>query len=247
MSRHFRRDELVTVIIPAFNEADYIRPTLQALFEAVGNYEAGGGRAEVIVVDNASTDATAAAASTFPVRIVREEKRQIAAARNRGAAEARGRHFVFLDADSHPSPNALVRIGGLLSTGKYAGGGVRILPEKWTLGTLWMMPLVPILQVFYGVSGGMIFCTREAFEAVGGFDESFYATEDLDFVLRLKDWALRNALAFGNLADVQIRTSMRKLAKAPLADFLIFPLYLLDKGSVKRRENCSLWYDGAHR
>lgn len=247
MSRHSRTGALVTVIIPAFNEADYIGPTLEALFEAVGNYEAAGGRAEVVVVDNASTDATVAAASSFPVRIVREEKRQIAAVRNRGAAEARGANLIFLDADSHPSPNALVRICGLLSTGGYAGGGVRILPGRWTLGTLWVMPLMPILQVVFGVSGGMIFCTREAFDAIGGFDESFYAAEDLDFVLRLKDWGLRRALAFGNLADVQIRTSMRKLSKATLADFLIFPHYLLDKSSVKRRENCALWYNGAYR
>jgi len=238
---------LLSLVIPAWNEEHYITPTLETVFEAVAQLESAGGCAEVIVVDNVSTDTTVAKASAFPVRVVTEERRCIAAVRNRGARAACGDYLVFLDADSRPSPNSLVRIRETLSSGRYAGGGVRILPERWVPGVVPLFLLAPVLRLVYGISAGMIFATREAFEAVGGFNDLLYAAEDLEFVRALRAFARKTGKKFANLTDVNIRTSVRKFEKAGWRDWLIFPKYLLNRNSVRRRENCRLWYAEEHR
>jgi glycosyltransferase involved in cell wall biosynthesis len=238
---------LVSIIIPARNEELYIGRTLEALFVAARNLETAGGRAETIVVDNASTDATADRAGEFPVTVVREETRRIASVRNAGARAARGEFLVFLDADSRPSPNALVRIAETLSSGRYAGGGVKIRPEKWNLGVLVVYGGLPLVTRILGVSAGMLFSTREAFDAVGGFDERLYAAEDLELAIALKRHARICGKKFANLSDVYITTSIRKLHKSTIREHLIFPWYLVNKQAVRRRENCRLWYNDGYR
>jgi glycosyltransferase involved in cell wall biosynthesis len=237
---------LVSVVIPAWNEEAYIGGTLAAVFEAVGRLEAAGGRAEVIVVDNASADATAERASAFPVRVVTETRRCIAAVRNAGARAARGEYLAFLDADSRPSVNSLERIWRTLSTGQFVGGGVRICPERrsWRLAPLYLIPAV--MRVVLGISGGMIFARREDFDAVGGFDEGLYAAEDFELLLALRRRAHKTGKKFANLSDVRIVTSVRKAEKAAWREWLIFPKYLFNRDSARRFENCRLWYAG-HR
>jgi len=83
----------VSVIIPAFNEADRIAAT-------IGAARLLPGICEVIVVDDGSTDDTAATASVAGAAVVRQEKnRGKAAAMEAGANAARGDLLLFLDAD----------------------------------------------------------------------------------------------------------------------------------------------------
>ena len=88
------------VIIPAFNEADYLPSTLEAIQRASEHLR---GRAdvdvEVIVVDNNSTDETAAIAEAMGATVVGEPVQGIGRARNRGASVAEGDVLVFVDAD----------------------------------------------------------------------------------------------------------------------------------------------------
>ncbi len=238
---------ILSLVIPAWNEERYITPTLEAVFRAVRRLKAAGGTVEVVVVDNESSDATVERARAFPVRIVTEERHCIAAVRNAGARAARGRFLAFVDADSHPSENSLLRIREALSTGRYAGGGVRIHPERWFVRLLPLFLLAPCMRILLGVSAGMIFVTREDFEAVGGFDEGFYAAEDLRFVTALKRRADKTGKKFANLSDVHITTSVRKFDKAGWWDWLVFPKYLLNPESARRPENCRLWYSEGHR
>ncbi|MCD6404737.1 MAG: glycosyltransferase [Planctomycetes bacterium] len=241
------RTSLISVVIPAWNEERRIRRTLEALFLCVRRLKAAGGRAEVIVVDNHSSDRTVEEARRFDVRIVSEERRLIAAVRNRGARAAHGDYLVFLDADSRPSANALVRIYRTLEGGGFVGGGVRIRPRRWSALFLAVYAAVPLARVVWGVSAGMIFATREAFRALGGFDERLFAAEDLEFAKALKACGRAQGLFFANLHDVFITTSVRKFEKATLRDFLIFPRYLLDKESVTNPENCRFWYAARNR
>ncbi len=86
---------LVSVIIPAYNRQDHLRFCLEALFKqnlSPDSYE-------VIVVDDGSSDATAAVAERFPTKTIRTSNRGPGAARNVGIEAAKGDILIFLDAD----------------------------------------------------------------------------------------------------------------------------------------------------
>ncbi len=232
----------MTLVIPAHNEEKYLTATLDAVMRAVRRLEAAGKSCEVIVVDNDSTDATAQVAARPWVRVTHEAKRNIGAVRNRGAREASGRNIAFLDADSLPSENALVRIVETLDRGDCAGGGVMVRPDRWVWWALPIFALMPAVQLVLGVTAGMIYATKEAFDAVGGFDEGLYAAEDLEFVLALKKYGHKTGKKFANLSDVHIVTSVRKFGKAHWRDYLVFPRYLLNRNVVRDAANCRFWY-----
>ena len=101
MDRH--QDQVrFSVVIPAYNEADYLSETLQSLRD-----QDFDGPYEVIVVDNHSTDETASVAATFGVRLLHEAERGVCAARQRGSAAAAGEIIVSTDADTVPPRNWL--------------------------------------------------------------------------------------------------------------------------------------------
>ncbi|MGH2786086.1 MAG: glycosyltransferase [Actinomycetota bacterium] len=88
-------DPTVSIVIPAFNAAGTIRRTLASIEAQPDRPER-----EVIVVDDGSTDDTAAVAASFDgVQVIRQSNAGPAVARNVGAAAARGRFLVFIDAD----------------------------------------------------------------------------------------------------------------------------------------------------
>lgn len=96
----------ISVIVPVWNDAAGIRRCLAALT----GQSIDRGRYEIIVIDNASTDETAAAARDFPgVTVLHEAAPGSYAARNRGLAAARGSIVAFTDADCTPAPDWLER------------------------------------------------------------------------------------------------------------------------------------------
>ena len=119
---------LVTVVIPARNEAVRIGP----LVRAVQAQDARSRRVEVIVVDDGSTDGTVAAARAAGARVLESEPgREIgnpAVCRNRGAAHAGGDPIVFLDADCTPADDWLGRLLDEHARGTEVVGGSLDLP-----------------------------------------------------------------------------------------------------------------------
>jgi glycosyltransferase involved in cell wall biosynthesis len=92
----------VSVVIPCFNQGRYLREALDSVFAQTHPPD------EVVVVDDGSTDSTAAIAGAYPaVRYVRQSNRGLARARNRGLRETTGDHVVMLDADDRLLPEAL--------------------------------------------------------------------------------------------------------------------------------------------
>lgn len=86
---------LISVIIPAFNAADFITEAIESILaQTVTDFE-------ILVIDDGSSDATADIVSRFgePVRLLRQENGGPAKARNQGIREARGEFVAFLDAD----------------------------------------------------------------------------------------------------------------------------------------------------
>jgi glycosyltransferase involved in cell wall biosynthesis len=96
----------VSIITPCYNGAKYLRETLESALNQTHP------PLEVIVVDDGSTDDSAAIAESFgpPVRVIRQQNQGESVARNRGIAEAQGTQILFLDADDLLHPEALERL-----------------------------------------------------------------------------------------------------------------------------------------
>lgn len=96
----------LSVIIPAYNQADFI----DACLDSVAN-QTWDGDLEVIVVDDESPDdiGDRARAHDLAPRVIRQKNTGVAGARNRGIAESRGEWIAFLDADDRWTPDKLAR------------------------------------------------------------------------------------------------------------------------------------------
>ena len=116
-----------SIVIPAFNEEDFLSTTLTALHEATAQLELSG---EIIVVDNNSSDETAAIAAAQGAQVVFEKINQISRARNAGAHTAQGRYLIFVDADTLVPPALLQQALANLEGGKIIGGGARVIGDK---------------------------------------------------------------------------------------------------------------------
>jgi hypothetical protein len=69
-----------------------------------------------------------------------------------------------------------------------------------------------------GLGGGMYWCRREDFDAIGGFDERVTTVDDLDFARRLRDHGLRTGRKFVNLRQAPVTTSCRRAGAQGYAD-----------------------------
>src|SRR6201989_802589 len=88
---------MISFIVPAYNEEAELSPTLAAIRAAVSGVSQPF---EIIVVNDASTDATPEIAEQAGAQVVSIHRRQIAAARNAGARAAQGEYLFFVDADT---------------------------------------------------------------------------------------------------------------------------------------------------
>ena len=175
----------ITVVIPARNEEAMIGRTVAAALEAARAL-AGDPRAhlddtevEIIVVDNASTDRTAAALAPYVfgagVRVVGCGAPKAACARNLGAELAGGRVLVFVDADTLMPRDALTRIAWLCEAEGYEGGFTRLASlEGGMKAQLWWtfwehVRALPLARA--KAMSALMFCTREVFYELGGFHE----------------------------------------------------------------------------
>ncbi len=237
-------DDNVTysVIIPAFNEEVLLPATLDSLKLAMESIPCKG---EIIVVDNNSTDNTRLVAKEHGARVLFEPFRQIAKARNRGARDAKGYFYIFLDADTIlPSPLLETAIKHL-QNGKHCGGGTLLSFDS-------QLPvLAGILVRFWNwlsktgklAAGSFIFCLSRGFHEIGGFDENVYAGEEIILSRKLKSWGKRQGLLFTIINDHPVITSGRKFhwhSTIQLALLLI--LFTIFPFAPRYRSLCSFWY-----
>ena len=179
---------LVSAIIPVYNGESYLAEAIASIYAQTYR------PLELIVVDDGSTDGSAAIAQSFPLaRYIYQSNQGHASAKNTGIAKARGEFIAFLDADDVWTPNKLsVQITFLLENPNVA----------FTLAQqrLFFMPGVEppswIKSEFYaqdypGFLPGTLVARRNVLERIGGFDPSYRHDNDLDWFLRAKDagWA----------------------------------------------------------
>jgi glycosyltransferase involved in cell wall biosynthesis len=193
----------IAVIIPARNAERVLPRTLAAL----------NGAPEVLVVDNGSTDATAATALAHGAKVVHAPRPSRPGARNAGARATSADRLAFLDADCVPDPGWLAALDGALDDHDLVGGKVVVAGQgsrTERFDTLWRLRQQDTIAAGWSGSGNLAI-RRDRFEALDGFDETFaHAGEDVDLCLRAgaigycPDAVVRHAPA-GTLAQVLAR------------------------------------------
>jgi glycosyltransferase involved in cell wall biosynthesis len=171
---------LISVIVPAYQAARTLKDALSSVFSQ------GYTPLEILVIDDGSTDETAALAARFgpPVVCLRQENAGPAAARNCGLRAARGELIAFLDADDLWPPNKLaVQVARLLEDPELdvVQGRIAYLGFAAPAIALEAEGTVPGVHL-----GGALF-RRRVFTRVGLFDPALRRGEDQDFFLRARE------------------------------------------------------------
>ncbi len=175
---------MLSFIIPAHNEEQHLGRTIAAI---TAIRKSCGEPLEIIVVDDASTDRTADIATAAGVVLVPVQNRQIAATRNAGARRASGDILFFVDADTLATHDAVHAAIAEIRKGAVGGGCVFRFDGTLPIWARILYPVAVILARRLTLVGGcFLFCTREAFDATGGFCERYYAAEEAEFIRALK-------------------------------------------------------------
>jgi len=238
----------ISIIIPAFNEEKLLPATLAAVQESMKSFQLRKWPCEIIVCDNNSTDQTAVIATTTGTRVVFEPVNQIGRARNCGAASATGEWLMFVDADSRPTPELFARTGEVIEADTHLAGGCLLTLDQqsaWAKPFEWLWGLASRLN--HWAAGSFIFVRREAFEAIGGFDVSLFASEEIDLSIRLNRLARKQGRPKMHIIKTpRMITSGRKLNLYSKGEHLAFILRAALTGgrSLRKLDQCAIWYDG---
>lgn len=227
---------MLSFIVPAYNEEVELPATIAAIHHAAKDR-----RYEIVVADDASTDATAEVAQDAGAKVISINRRQIAAARNAGARRADGEILFFVDADTRINSRHVEAAIAALGKG-CAGGSARV-----TIGgaiPLWARIFLRVFCTIYSGlnlgAGAFLFTTRKNFDTVGGFDKNLFIGEEVYFSL-----ALRKLGRFRVLRE-PIVTSGRKLRIYSAREILGNSLSVILRGprAARSRAGLHIWYDG---
>jgi len=178
----------ISVVIPAYNAERYIRTAIESCLSQTY------APVEIVVVDDGSTDGTAAVAESFasPVRVVRlPQNMGLSTARNRGVQASTGDWVAFLDADDWFFPEKLERQRRCALENRQAAliyAGFRIIAIDGTeRDGRFFSPseLLPMLRYRNRLNVSSVMMRRYEFNAIGGFDPKLQAAEDWDLWLRV--------------------------------------------------------------
>ena len=228
------------VVIPAYNEENYLPDTLRAVAAASADLSC-----EIIVVDNESTDKTAQIAKDFGATVITESEHNISVVRNTGAKAASADLFVFLDADTIVPPELFQKIFEAMKDDKCFGGTVAV--EYGEFERKWMKYYIfawKFWEKFFNMKQGAAqFCRRAAFETLGGFDTSIYVGEDIEFYWRLTKFAKQNGGHLFFIKQPKVKTSPRRLDKIPFwkTFVLMNPIYI--RLLWRKKSFWKFWYE----
>lgn len=234
----------ISVIIPAFNEADYIPDTLRRLAAAERLFGSAEDAAiQIVVVDNGSIDRTPELAQSAGATVVHEAEHNVARVRNTGAANALHDILVFLDADTLIPPELPAMIARLMMSPTCAGGAVDCLHHARN-------PLIRAHLKFWraiGLIGGMgqgacQFCRKSVFKQLGGYDEKWYMGEDVEFFWRLKRFARKRRLRISYIREPKVIPSPRRWDCWPLWRTLLWTNPLVTAAFCRLRSAWAGWY-----
>ncbi len=161
-------------------------------------------------------------ALSYGCRVVRVEKRVIAAVRNAGAAAAKGDILMFVDADSVFHCDTFNAVERAMSEPGIIGGATGIRMERMSPGialSYWSM--VPMLWMT-GIDTGVVFCRKKDFIATDGYNEEVLFAEDVQFLMELKQLGRSRDQKLVKLHSARTITSARKFDER--GDWHYFPI-----------------------
>jgi glycosyltransferase involved in cell wall biosynthesis len=227
---------VISIIIPAYNEESLLAATLRAVRDSA---DAAGEPYELIVADDGSTDRTAEIARAEGAQVVSVRVRQIAAARNAGARVAKGDLLVFVDADTLVSPAVLEGAIAAVRAGAVGGGSAAQTDSN---DPPWGPPLMVfaswLMRTLGWAAGCFMFVRTDVFQRVGGFDEVYFASEEIHLSRAVKKHG-----PFVILRDAVITSGRKGRLFTPWQMFWQFAS-ALRPSTLKRRDRLDLWYDG---
>ena len=231
-----------SIIIPAYNEEDYLPATLTSLKDAMPKLGLHG---EIIVVDNNSSDTSAKIAADHGAKGVFEPINQISRARNAGASLAQGRYLIFVDADTIIPIELLQQALANLDSGNIIGGGACVagdIPLQYSFRILLMLwNRISILTK--NAAGSFMYCQRDAFETIGGISVAVYASEEIWLSRKLKKLGRKRNQRFCIIKQPPVITSMRKMQwYSPLRIYLYLLMLTIFPFSVRIKSLCTFWY-----
>lgn len=180
-----------TIIIPACNEEKYIKETLKNLQK---NHE-------IIVVCNGCTDNTEKIVKEFPVKLISTTKRGTSIAKNLGAKESSNEMLIFLDADIIINEKIINKIENT----KFDLGTIKLIAKE---KKFFWYSFLKNLEAKYHSGGGVIFCKKEIFNKIKGFNENLKFGEDLNLIKKAKTFG-----KYGYIPEPGI-VSLRRLEKS---------------------------------
>ena len=237
-----------SIIIPALNEAENLSRNLPVVREQMGPTD------ELIVIDNGSTDETAAIAKKFGARVEHEPVRGRSRARNRGIQVAAGEMLLFLDADCRPSPNWLSGMSAPFENAKVGcvAGEIQLIYDSNELGAYlnakehlsqevnFNHPFLP-----YAGSGNVAF-RRQVLDVIGGFDEALYSGHDADICWRMQletpfQIILAKDARVDHFQSFTLAALVRQKRRHAYGSVLLFKKYRRSRQSEQRSAKLVYW------
>ena len=231
-----------SIIVPAYNESKWLPETLKMIHQAMATIPLQG---EIIVTDNNSTDNTAELAQQLGAKVVFEPVNQISRARNAGAQAAAGKYFIFVDADTHISPDILkIALDNIQSDHCCGGGSVVAFDHDITPAQAKALAVWTWISTRLKLGAGcFLYCTKEDFESTGGFSEAVYASEEIWFSRNIKRLKSNKGKKFLIITEHPVISSGRKFEWFGVWQQLLLLIMLtLFPYAVFYKRFCSFWY-----
>ena len=236
----------ISVIIPAYNEENYLPETLAHLSRAAAVVTHN---VEIVVVDNGSNDNTRRIAESFGSKIFQELERNIGKVRNTGARNSSADVLIFVDADTLVPETLLVRIARALEDDRCLGGAVAVeyAGIKRRSMQLYLRGWKFWGALFNMKQGAAQFCRKGAFDDLHGYDETVFVGEDVEFYWRLSKFARRHHGYLHFIDDQKVTTSGRRFEKIGFWKTLLLTHPVFIYLAWRKKSFWKDWYEKAVR